>query len=163
MSSPNIVNKEPRVANYSAGNPHRPSHQPALFNTEQAPAWVIPPPPSVPLSNSIPQATAQTKCFHCKLQGHYSMECHTPYDCCARSHRCIAPHTHSNFSQVCQASNKSCRSSRSPQSQSPGFLLTYNLDVGPPLTKDYIDYANGQQNPDEPPRNSLLFAPILQL
>ena len=155
VSSPSIVDKGAWVADYLAGNPYGPHHQPALFDTEQAPAWVVPPPPSVPIRNSVPQATTQTKCFHCRLWGHYSMKCHTPHDRCAKSRRCITPHTHPNFGRVCQASNQSRRCSGSPQSRSPGFLLTYDLDVGQPLTEDYIDY--GTQRPDELPQNSLIF------
>ena len=159
VSSPSIVDKGAQVTNYLAGNPHRPHHQPASFNTDQAPAWVVPPPLSVPICNSIPQATTQAKCFYCKLQGHYSVECHTPHDCCTRSRCCIVPHTHPNFGRVCQASNHSCHHSGSPQSWSPGFLLTYNSDVGQPLAENYIDYVDRTQSPNEPPKNSLLFCP----
>ena len=45
VSSPSVVDKGAQVANYSAGNSHRPHHQPTPFDTEQAPAWVIPPSP----------------------------------------------------------------------------------------------------------------------
>jgi hypothetical protein len=89
------------------------------------------------------------------------VECHDPHARCAKSQHCITPRTHPNFSHVCKARNKSRRCSGSPQSRSPGFLLTYDSDVRQPLAKDYLDEHDGgeQCSPDEPPRNSLLFRP----
>ena len=49
VSSPSGIEKGTRVADYAAGNPHGPLHQPALFDTDQAPEWVALPPLSVPI------------------------------------------------------------------------------------------------------------------
>ncbi|KAI0263158.1 hypothetical protein BGY98DRAFT_1103939 [Russula aff. rugulosa BPL654] len=129
------ANKGPRVADYSAGNPHGPSHQPALFNMEQAPAWVIPPSPSVPMSNSVPQAISKIKPPLCRPPHSPKLQSHL------FSRERIPPEQ------------------RKPSSRSPGFLLIYDSDVGQPLTEDYIDNGDERHNPDEPPRNSLLFRP----
>jgi hypothetical protein len=91
MSSPNIIDKGPRVADYSAGNPHGPSHQPALFNTEQAPAWVVPFPLQYPSPTASPRPPHKSNVFTADSEDTTAWSATTPMRTARRASAALPP------------------------------------------------------------------------
>ena len=100
----------PRVADYSAGNPRGPHHQPILHDKPCGPhlhasTWGLPPEAFMAALNSQGRRSLllpRPRCYYCAQCSHLSTDCPNPHKCCTRGKRCIVPHHHPQFFILCQ-------------------------------------------------------------
>ena len=156
MPGPSLMLMIPlRVADYSAGNPKGPHHQPILHDEPCGPhlhtsTWGLPPEAFMAALNSQGRRSLllpRPRCYYCAQCSHLSTDCPNPHKRCARGKRCIIPCRHPQFSILCpygathQKWQNSCGKLRSPAP-----LLTLDPQLQDVLAEDCFDVESDEEH-----------------
>ena len=154
---PHTLAIPPRVADYTAGNPRGPHHQPVLHDKPcscglHTTTWGLPLEvfmAGLRSQGHCPsfQAIPRPQCFYCTECSHRSAECPNPHEHCHQGQCCIVPCHHPQFSILCQygGTHRRWQDQKGKALATPP-LLTFDPDLHDVLAEDHFDMESDKEH-----------------